>query len=100
MTPQLKAKQEIVFKLVKHEEIRPPQRFGRDMIEGSATWQAFLEEINNIGPHQSGDFTGQKKSVISYRRKVDAYIKAKKLSLRTYVVSNEDKTQTLYVVNR
>jgi hypothetical protein len=96
MTPKMQ-NAGITFKLIKDTEAKPPQRFGRETIEGSLVYREFLEAVNSIGPHQYGDFTGAKKNVQSYRRKVIKYIKEHKLPLHVYVITNDNESQTLYV---
>ena len=98
MKPQ--HQQELQFKLIKAADAKPPQRFGRDVIEGSLLWKEFVAEINSIGPNQYGEFKGPKKKVQSMRRKVLKYLHDKKLKLSCYVVTNDDNTQSLYVVGQ
>lgn len=96
-----KAQAEMTFKLIPAEDVKPPQRFGKDMIEGSLMWKQFTAAIKDIGPHQVAEFRGPKTKVQSWKRKVNKYITEEKLPLYCYIISNEDEeTQTLYVVGK
>jgi hypothetical protein len=100
MTAQKQQAQAVQFKLIKATEAKPPQRFGRATIEGSLWWKQFIAEAHEIGPNQYGEFKGFKKDVQSTRRRVIKHICDKKLPLYTYIVTNDDGSQSLYIVGK
>jgi hypothetical protein len=73
------------------------RRVGR---KGCKVTRAFIAELHKIGPSQYGEFTGVKTKVQAARRAAAKYIKDNKLPLHTYIVSNDDGSQSFYVVGK
>lgn len=86
------------FGVMKLEDMLPPKRFGREVIEGTELWRDFLANVGNIGTREGWGIEGVTKSKAQgYRKRIDAYIKEQKLPLKTRIVTREDGTQDVYV---
>jgi len=88
------------IKLVKAQDAKPPQRFGRDVIEGSMLWKEFIRALKSVGPNQYLEFCGPKTKVQRWRRKIIKHIVASRLPIYTYVVTNDGASQTMYVCGK